>query len=327
MKWLPPNLGTLGMALLLSLLTWALLKDVPSAGLAVAITAKFEPDVQAQAKIGSLRYYVGDLRITDEIPVTVSQFIQLTCRPVLDEGRFPRDRDVGEITIDLTDRDFNIPPDTARQVRIKPIKLRISYARFVDRLLPIQVSTSDIADKPRPGFRVDAVRANPPQIRVRLPANRVTDTAYLPIKPVRAWGRSSTFTAQGEVDTQQSGLEEVRPQESFYIEVEISAVQFQMEKADVQVYLSTPPMIEHSASLVEPRSVRVLLDGPKEIVESIRTDQLHVYVKLEWGPGSRPGDQNLPLKCEIADETLRRTVKIRLHPDEKPQAFVRVARK
>ena len=30
MKWLHPNLSTLGMALLLSLLTWALLTDVPS---------------------------------------------------------------------------------------------------------------------------------------------------------------------------------------------------------------------------------------------------------------------------------------------------------
>ena len=325
MKWLPPNLGTLGMALLLSLLTWALLSDVPGAAPPVTINAKFEPEIQA--KVGSLRYNVGDLQITDEIPVTVSQFIQLTCRPVLDEGRFPREKDVGEITIDLTDRDFNIPPDTARQIRIKPIKLRISYARFVDRALPIQVSTSDIADKPRPGFRVDAVRANPPQIKVRLPADRVTDIAYLPIKPVRAWGRSSTFTAQGEIDTQVSGLQEVRPLESFYIEVEISAVQFQMEKADVQVYLSTPVMNDHLASLVEPRPVRVLLEGPKEMVESIRTDQLHVYVKLEWGPGSRPGDQNLPLRCEIADETLRRTVKIRLHPDEKPQALVRVTRK
>jgi len=324
-KWLPPNLGTLAMALLLSLLTWALLKDAPGAGPSLLINAKFEPEVEAN--VGSLKYFVGDLQIKDEISVTVSQVVQLTCRPILDEGRFPRDRDIGEFTIELTDRDFNIPPDTARQIRIRPIKLRVSYARFREMVLPIQVSTADIAYKPRPGFRVDAVRANPPQIKVRLPANRVSETAYLPIKPVSVSGRSSTFTAQGEIDTAQSGLEEVRPQEWFYLEVEISPVQFQMEKADVQVYLSTPPMSEHSAILVEPRPVRIMLEGPKEIVESIRTDQLHVYVKLEWGPGSRTGDQTLPLRCEIADETLRRTVKIRLHPEEKGQALVRVSRK
>jgi hypothetical protein len=312
------------MALLLAFLTWALLTDVPSADPPIIINAKFQPDVQA--KVGSLRFYVGEARITDEIPVSVSQTIQLTCRPVLDEGKFPKDRDIGDFTIELTDRDFNIPADAARQIRIRPLKLRIEYARLIDKVLPIQVSADDVADKPRHGFRVDAVRANPPQIQVRLPANRVSDLASLAIKPIRVWQRTASFTSPGEINGELPEQKEVRALEPFYVEVDISPVQFQMEKADVPVFLSTPPLKDHTAALAEPRAVRVILEGPKEIVETIRADQLHVYARLEWSPASRPGNLTLPLKCDIADEALRRSVKIKLHPDEKPQVLVRVTR-
>lgn len=328
MKWLANNYSTMTMAFFLSLVTVVVLTKRPDAETRVTIYAQFTPVVRAD--VTSLEYSADDQEVTDRILVTVAgdrpqiEVIQLTCRPILDEGKFPADTANRQISLDLTYRDFGITEEMARRIRITPPTLRIRYSRFEIKSLPVRAP--DLVGRLKDNFRVDQVRAVPPEIKVRLPADKAESIREVWIRPIRIGGRAAGFVAPGDLDTDQPLFHEVKALEAFTVEVDIVPVQFQLEMPDVPVCLSSAPQKGLAADLVEPKSVRVILEGPEEIVKSVHAEQLHVFVKLDWPPGSRTGDFSLPIKCDVADDALRRVVRVRLHTGEKSLALVRVAK-
>jgi len=327
-KWLANNYSTMTMAFFLSLVTVVVLTKRPDAETQVTIYAQFTPVVRAD--VTSLEYFAEGQEVTDRLLVTVSgdrpqiEVIQLTCRPILDEGKFPADTANREIPLELTYRDFGITDEMARRIRINPVTLRIRYARFEVRSLPVKIP--DLVGRPKDNFRVEQVRPVPPEIKVRIPADKAESLKSISIRPIRIGGRAASFVAPGDIDTDQLLLREVKAQETFTVEVDIVPVQFQLEMTEVPVCLSSAPQKGLGAELVEPKSVRVILEGPEEIVKSVHPEQLHVFVKLDWPPGSRTGDFSLPIKCDVADDALRRVVRVRLHTGERSTAVVRVAK-
>ncbi|HTF55923.1 MAG TPA: hypothetical protein VK661_01525 [Planctomycetota bacterium] len=328
MKWLSNNYGTMAMAFFLSLVTVVVLTKRPDAETQVTIYAQFTPVVRAD--VTSLRYVADNQEVTDRILVTISgdrpqiEVIQLTCRPILDEGKFPSDPSKRQIILQLTSHDFGITAEMAKRITVQNVTLRIQYSRFEVKSLPIRVLLTDLVDRPKAGFKVEGVRAVPPEIKVRLPADNAIKA--LPIRPIRISGRSASFVAPGDLDNENPDLREVKAQESFTVEVDVVPVQFQLELPDVPVFLSSPPLTGHAVDLLEPKSVRVILEGPEEIVKSVHPEQLHVFVKLDWPPGARTGDYSLPIRCDVADDALRRVVRVRLHTGERSTALVRVAK-
>src|SRR5688572_16691804 len=124
MKWLAANWATVAMAVVLSLVTVGLLTKPGEDDPPVLLIANFRPEVKAQ--VGSLEFYVDDKHYTTEIPVTVwaarpqISVIRLTCAPLLDESKFSSDPTVRRTFVDITAKDFNLPPDLAGRIRIKP---------------------------------------------------------------------------------------------------------------------------------------------------------------------------------------------------------------
>ena len=328
MKWLKTNYTTIGGAIILSLLTVGMLGDrreEPAPPLTVP--CKFLPRVLAD--VGSLQYRVDGKLQTDSILDEVSgdkaqvQTIQhsLICRPTLDESKFAPDPLKYETSVVVTAEDFDLPPTLAKRISIRPVTIVITYARLVPVTLPVKATVADVQDARNPRFRVDAVTVEPPEIKAKIPANQVNLIKELPIKPIRIGARSSTFRVQGEINTE---IVDVKSPEPFFVTVELSPIQFNMVMEKVPLYLSCPPMPGLRAELLDRPTIKVVLDGRQDIVEKLKPDQVHVYVKLDWLPTSRPGDFSLSIRCELPDEALRKSVRVSLAPGEQNIAVVRV---
>lgn len=333
MRWFTVNGTTVAMALVLSLLTIGLLtKPEPGEdGKSLKLTARFLPEVRAQ--VGSLEFWVEGKQYTDSIPVTVSgdnaqiTVLSLTCQPILDQSKFSEDPAVRETTVMISHKDFNLPPDLANRIGIKEFPLRITYAPMVTKMLPLEVSALDIEDaKDNTRFRVDGVRAMPPTIKVRLPVDKALTLKSLPIRPIRIQGRNRSFEIEGYLNTDLPDLKDVRKQEPFWIGVDLVAIQHRAELGGVKLFLSYAPLPGYKADLIDRMEYKVVLEGPQDLVEKVKPEQLHVYVKLDLTPESQSGTYPLPVRCEVADEALRKLVRVYLAPGEAILAAVQVTK-
>ncbi|HZN62093.1 MAG TPA: hypothetical protein VFC90_06775 [Planctomycetota bacterium] len=334
MTWLKLNYMTLAMAIVLSLLTVGLLTEQGENEEPFPLSARFLPEVKAP--VGSVEYWLDDKSFQpdrDRIPVTVSGassqlgFLELVCRPILDESRFPGDSEARETKIQITSKDFDLTTDLAKRIQITPFFLRITYAPMRSLKLPIRVSAADIQEVDS-RFRVEGVRAIPPDIYVRLPVDKVDKVKSLAIKPIRAAGQIDSFNVEGRINTDLTDLKDVKaePGVGFVIAVELKEVPFQMEMAGVPLHLSCPPLQGSKAELVDRLTLKVVLAGPKDVVEKIRPEQVHVYVKVDWTADMQSGEPAFPIRCEVVDEALRKLVRVSLAPGEPILAPVRITK-
>jgi hypothetical protein len=329
MTWLKSNGATLAGALILSLLTVGMLTDRTPEEPSVTATllARFDPKILAE--VGSLQYSVEGRVYREEIPVVVTgdaaqvHATRLKCEPTLDESKFDTDPSVRETSIRLTAADFNLTRDQAQRLHIQAVTVGITYARLIPVTLPIKASVADIQDTRNARYQVDSITVEPPEIKVKIPANQLNLIKELPIRPIRIGGRTSSFRVQGEINTD---LVDVRKPEPFIVAIELSPIQFKREMEGVPLYLSSPPIPEHNAELIDRMTFKVILVGPQDVVEKLQPEQVHVYVKLDWSPTSKPGDFALPIRCDLTDEQLRKLVRVNIAPGEAIIAVVRVTR-
>ena len=108
--------------------------------------------------------------------------------------------------------------------------------------------------------------------------------------------------------------------------VELSPILFERTMENLPLNLSLAPIQGLKAELIDRPVFTVVLDGPKDLVERIKAEQIHVYAKLDWTPATEPGDYPLPIRCELADEVLRKSVRVTLLKGQSLQAAVRVTR-
>ena len=69
-----------------------------------------------------------------------------------------------------------------------------------------------------------------------------------------------------------------------------------------------------------------MVDGPQNVVERINAEQIHVYVMLGWTADTQDGDYQLPIRCELPNEALRKSIRVRIVPGQPIMAAVRVTR-
>lgn len=330
MKWLKSNWTTLAMAATLSLLTVGLLTKPGESNPPVTLTARFLPEVKAQ--VGSVEYWVDDKKYTTEIPVKVAgdkeqiQVISLTCQPILDEGKFPSDPAIRETTYEITAKDFNLTSELANRIRIWPLLVKITYAPMINKVLPVDVSPEDISDAKDAGVRINSIRAFPSEIGVRLPVDKANTLKSVKIRPIRIAGRNAYFETEGRINRDLPDFKDVSTREAFVIGVDLSPIPFQSELAGVPLFLSCSPIPGLKAELIDRATYKVVLDGPKNEVEKVRPEQVHVYVKLDWTAETQAGSYMLPVRCELADEKLRKLVRVELVRGEPLVAAVQVTR-
>ena len=328
MKWLKNNYTTLAMAVILSLLTVGMLKEPGEEVPPVTVTSKFEPRVLAE--VSSLQYRVDGKLLEGTIPILVSGdpaqvqavHLTLTCRPTLDESKFDPDPSKYETSVVVTAEDFALPSTLAKRINIRPVTVMITYARLVPVFLPVKATVADVQDARNPRFRVDSVTVEPPEIKARIPANQVNLIKELPIKPIRIGLRTSTFRVQGEINPEVVDAKS----EPFFVTVELSPIESNRAMEKVPLFLSCPPMPGLRAELIDKFDYKVVLDGPQNLLERLKPDQVHVYVKLDWTADTHPGDYQVAVRCDLADEALRKSIRVRIEPGQPIMATVRVTR-
>ena len=112
---------------------------------------------------------------------------------------------------------------------------------------------------------------------------------------------------------------DIRPLQEFTIEVIITAVPFTREISNIVLHLSSPPMPGRDIALDNPRVIKVLLEGPQELVQSVQADQLHAYVRIDLKPDIEPGPYLQPVRCDLVGDDLRAAIKVTPMPDDKPE--------
>lgn len=328
MKWLKSNYTTLAMAVILSLLTVGMLMEPGEEVPPVTVTAKFDPRLLAD--VGSLQYRVDGKLLEGTIPILVSgdpaqvQAVHntLTCRPTLDESKFDPDLAKYETSIVVTAEDFALPPTLEKRINIRPVTVAITYARLVPVTLPVKATAADVQDASNPRFRVVSVTVEPPEIKAKIPANQVNLIKELPIKPIRIGLRTSTFRIQGEINPE---VVEAKS-EPFFVTVELSPIESNRTMDKVPLFLSYTPLPGLHAELIDRFEYKVVLDGPQNLLERLKPDQVHVYVKLDWTADTEARDYQVAVRCDLADEALRKAIRVRLEPGQPIMATVRVTR-
>ncbi len=317
MKWLGDNLASISAAALLAVLTWTLLYSEKTN--TIATTAVFQPVVRT-TEVGAFRYYLpsGEIRPGDKFPLSVTgprdqleaMTRNLACAPVLEDSAFPADK-LGEKTLALALRDFNLP----NTVGLPPLSLRVAYSRLETLYLPVRASMADLADSPRPGFRVERIRVEPSSVRVRVPQHLRESLKELPIRPIHIGSHIETFPVRGVLDAE--AAPDVRLLEDFSIEVFIAPIPFEHDVADVPLRVSAAgpgPRIEGATT------VKVRLSGPEDLVRRITAAHLHAYVIVPEGLAA--GRHELPVQCDLLVEEWRPRVRVVALPEEKPERRV-----
>ena len=336
MRWFTANATTIGMAIVLSLLTIGLLTKPEEDEVTLLLTATFLPDIRTQ-QFGSLEFSredgstiaaSGDFMVSVSGPAAqVHTGLRLTCQPILDESKFSND--TRETTIRITVKDFNLPADPSNRITIKPFNLKIRYAPMVTKLFPIQASVEDIMDRNEaPRFRVDAVRAIPPEIPVRLPVDKAERLTALPIMPIRMKGRTSSYMIEGAINRTGPDLKDAKARETFMIAIDLSPIREQAAVKDVPLFLSSPPIPGCRVELIDKMTYTVVLEGPRDLLDQLvqKPELIHVFARLVWRANSEPGTYSVAVQCELVDESLRKQVKVSLAPGEPPIAGVKVTR-
>jgi hypothetical protein len=332
MKWLNANWTTLVMASLLSLVTVVLLSE-PSEEVRLIIPANFEPDVRAD--VGSLEYSLDGSKVTTRVQVTLTAENaeiaprELTCRPILEGGVFPPDPTKRETLYKVEAKDFILTPEQKKRISIEPFWIKINYAPIMERDLPIDVSIRDIRGAEDSPYRVERVRAFPPEIKVRLPVDRAETLKSLAVRPVTIKGREESFTVTGALNSDHPDMKDVRAarDQQFLIAVDLRLVEHEktLEGIPLQLcHLPLPPDVR--VDLVDKPVLRIVVDGPKDVVEKVRPEQILAFVNVQWAPGWAPGQQGFPIRVDVKDDALRKQVRVSLLPGEPIMALVLVTR-
>ena len=332
MKWLNANWTTLVMASLLSFVTVVLLSE-PSEEVNLTIPANFEPDVRAD--VGSLEYSIEATKVTTRIPVTITAENaeiaprELTCRPILHNAVFPADPTIRETLYKIEAKDFILTQEQRKRISIEPFWMKISYAPIMEAELPIDVSVRDIKGAEDSPYRVERVRAIPPDLKVRLPVDRANTLRSLAIRPISIKGREESFTITGSLNTEHPDMKDVRAarNEQFTIAVDLRLVEHEkvLEGIPLQLsHLPLPPGVR--VDLADRPVLRIVVEGPKDVVEKVRPEQILAFVNVQWTPDWAPGQKGFAIRVDLKDESLRKQVRVSLLPGEPIMALVVVSR-
>ena len=287
MKWLATHWTTLAMAVILSLVTVGLFSE-PSEVETLILPAAFAPDVRA-SRVGSIKYFTLDNReITDSVAVTITanrkDVFNLTCRPLLDDSKFPTDETVRETTVEITPRDFGLS-ENLRSIQITPFRIKVTYAAMTVRQLPLQVTAQDVMETGSTRYEVVSIRAIPPVIRVRLPFDKAQMLTSLPIRPIpvgKIVGRSESLTYAGAINVDLPDYKDVRRLEDFSVRVELRVIDDEQDVDGIPLFLSAPPIPDHKVELVDQMKFTVRLTGTADMIRALkeRPELISVGVSL-----------------------------------------------
>jgi len=319
------NLGTKVMALALAVLLWIYIYSRETAE--KSFTASFHPNLS----VAQEGYFVTVLapegtrlspgsRVSGRVigprgKIEAQRLQGLRCEPSVDGAAFQDDS--GELTRDLTRQDFGLPDEIS--VEVEPPRVRILYERYVEKEIEILAEASAVSGRPARGYQVKEIVALPARIRVRVPAKSGKDLSVLRIAAPSIEGLSETQVFPGLVEDP-PGFEVRRvPGQNFTIQVSLEPTPFS-RTLTVPLHVEGAPDVLPRVRLDDPLEVGVLLEGPQHLVESLKEDELRVFVAIPLGSRELPANEEQRKLKDfrhyfVREPALRGRIKVTVMPE------------
>jgi YbbR domain-containing protein len=278
MRYLFENLALKGVSLALAVGLWFVIAGESTSEIGLEVPLE-------------LRNFPPELELTGE-PVD-SVEVRLRASPgiihALGAGEVTAQIDLagtseGERIIHLTPESIRVPFGV-KVVKIRPSILTLSFERTMQKMVAIRPRLSG---SPAPGYEVAEVEAQPPEVRIAGPRNRVQELESAFTEPVSVEGARDSVAEDRNIGLQDPLL---RILGSPLVRVTVKV----REAQETRAFDGLSIVVQGGAAVVRPDTVRIVIEGPASSVRRISAEDLRPYVD-----GSRiEGPTSLPVAVEI----------------------------
>ncbi len=186
------------------------------------------------------------------------------------------DAEPGDRIAYLTPEDVAVPFG-ARVMRVTPSSLKIELDRTMEGTINV---IPRVLGAPAEGFELQNIALSPQVVTVVGPASQVRGLEQVTTEPVSADGLRQPFSRA--VGLELHPLVRLESGTSIELTLDVREVRLRKELSEIEV-MTRPEAVRAS---LEPKSVRVVVEGPRSMIEQLRAEDLEVEVRLDGlGPG------------------------------------------
>ena len=214
------------------------------------------------------------------------------------------DAEPGERVAYLTPEDVAVPFG-ARVMRVTPSSLRLELDRTMMRTVNV---IPRILGAPAEGFELQNIALSSQVVTVVGPASQVRGLEQVTTEPVSADGLRQPFSRA--VGLELDPLVRLESGTSIELTLDVREVRLRKEISGIEV--TTRP--EAVSASLEPNSVRVVVEGPRSMIEQLRAEDLEVEVRLDGLGAGR--HQVVPIVHVIRPDELAAVHIVSVTPNE-----------
>ena len=196
---------------------------------------------------------------------------------------------IGRTTISIPPDDLPVPHGI-EVIRVTPSTLDLKLETSLKTTLPVNPQIS--GDPPR-GYRIDQIIADPPEVVLKGGEGELSGLSEVKTHPVNV--SQATTDVEERVGLELEGLHLARVSPAtVWVRLKISPILAERALEGVPVRVSSSEM----ETIIQPDKIKVVLRGPVEIIEEIKTMDIKVTAKLDE---LEPGDHRIPPDIAVPD--------------------------
>jgi YbbR domain-containing protein len=171
----------------------------------------------------------------------------------------------------LTPDDVNVPFG-ARVMRVTPASVQITLDRTLERTVNV---IPRVSGAPAEGFELAGIELSPQAVTVVGPASQVRSLEQVTTAPVSAEGLRQPYSRSVRLEL--DPLVRLHGESSVNLTLDVREVRLRKELPGVSVR----PKPDEVEANVDPETVRVLVEGPRSLVEQLQPADLEAEVRLD----------------------------------------------
>lgn len=207
-----------------------------------------------------------------------------------------------------------IVPFGVRVIRVSPGSIEFELDRSTNRKVAV---VPRVVGTPADGFELANIEVAPPEVEISGPASRVDTMQQITTEPVSAEGLRETFSQPAQVRIEDPY---VRLEDTSTVELTLDVREERVRKQFSGATLSSqPPTVK---TRIRPASLKVLVEGPRSVMESVRVEDMSVWVEVGH---LEPGNHRVTPKIRFSRRDLDslevlsvdpKEVQVRVYPGE-----------
>jgi hypothetical protein len=262
MRWLFDNLSLKLLSLVLALALWFVIAGAATSEMGLSVPVE-------------LRNVPRDLELTGE-PVDRVE-VRVRATPGVIQGLGPGDvaaqvdlagAGEGERIVHMGENAIRVPFGV-KVVKITPSILTLNLERTVAKSVPVRPR---VTGRPATGYEIAEVAPQPEQVEIVGPRSRVREIESAFTEPVSVDGADATLTENVAL-----GLEDPLLRINGSSRAKVTA---RIRPVHERRVFEAPVAVRGGAASVSPARVRVVLEGPAEVLKSVAEENVRPYVDV-----------------------------------------------